>query len=282
MSIQKVRDLRSKAHEVQHGITKLYVEFRDKYRTEEAKIRTSDKYTAKGKEELIDRLKRRKTAELMQLSRSQHQLHDQYIAEASKLAEELAYQKAPKADAAKKERFDTAFHDIKTELMLTSNSERAKEKMKSFIEGLDEYEFFEAVKNDFRTLSKSIIEKASGQEQGKLREEMRRLFEDVKTKSKTDEAREAEVLVAQTENDVGSGLFKNIAIDAIRSDLGVEAADYANKPESYFKEYPDAEQIKPDEKTVDDVVAEAGAESRVVTLPIVTAKVSSSSPRTIR
>lgn len=260
MSIEKIKEYYESAHSVLNNSNGLYRQFREQFNEEKTKIDTNPNYSATGKKDLTQRLNDRKKAEFMLIAKSQKELFTSYLQEAQKLADSLAYQNVPKVDEVKKERFQKSFNELKTELLLTTNPRSAKDKLKEFIGKIDEYGLFEIVKNEFASLSESMIDKTPQSERGELTKDLRQMYDSVKHNSVPPESHEAYELLDQINMMLERPrIFSLIALDAIEKDLGREAKELANDPEIYFEKYPDEEKTKIGERTIEDVQAELNA-----------------------
>lgn len=257
MSIEKIKELQNKARQIESSIPKHYLEFRESLTGEILKIKGNKKYSESGKRELVEHLKKRKTVELMKWAREQYNQYDMYLREAYLISDRMAYRNIPKADAQKRGRFHNAFNDFKTELIFTNRPDDAIKKLRTFIEKTEEYEFISDIKREFSSLAKSIIEITDKDNVPKVRKELADLFEHTKNKSLPQESHEAFALLEQIESAVGSRIFNRVVQDAIKEDLGSEAAEYINKPNEFFEKYPEMEKIEPGIKTMEESLTES-------------------------
>src|SRR4051812_12611620 len=96
--IEKVRDLVTKAQQLQDDTTRAYRLFQDDFRKKQSEIKLNEEYSAKGKEKLVDSLKTRSTIEFLKGARQQQTAFKGYLKDAKKEAEAIIHAKSPAVD----------------------------------------------------------------------------------------------------------------------------------------------------------------------------------------
>jgi hypothetical protein len=240
-NIQKIKELVAQAQEIQQASTSDYRKFQDKFRKSIAEIELNRNYTGEYKRELKKALKKTATIELMQGSKQYKDKFDGYLKNARQLAKDVIYAKTPEVDQESLDRFSRDFRELKTEIMLSTPA-RGKEILQQFLGNVNEPALAEIVKNDFADLIQPIVSGA-GNEALHYKRDLLKAFEDVKTRSMDEEAREA-MQIAEYCDAAMSGKFFNLAVEsAVGSEFGRTAKEYLHNPDGYFEKFQEDEQI---------------------------------------
>jgi hypothetical protein len=250
-SIEQIRELTNKAHELRNGSTGLYRSFQEEFRAKRSDINANRDYTASGKVKLIEALQKKQTTKLLQLARSQHSQYRDLLKQAKKDAEDLIHSRAPKVDAEVQERFDKRLREFKTELMLT-NPQRGTQLLKDFVRSVEDQALAAQVKDQFSEIIQPILNDSS-------KPEISKLFEDVKSRAQNPETAEAQNLADFSESMMQSKFFDQLVEDRAGGDLGDAAKMFLNRSDEYFELYPEDDKSQSDLKTIDDVMLEESA-----------------------
>jgi hypothetical protein len=250
-SIEQIRELTNKAHELRNGSTGLYRSFQEEFRSKQSDIRNNRDFTPAGKQKLIESLQKKQTTKLLQLARSQHSQYRDLLKQAKKDAEDLIHSKAPKVDAEVQERFDKRLREFKTELMLT-NPQRGTQLLKDFVRSVEDQALASQVKDQFAEIIQPILNDSS-------KPEISKLFEDVKSSAQNPETFEAQNLADFAESMMQSKFFDQLVEVKAGEDLGDAAKMFLNDTDEYFKLYPEADKPQSDLKTTDEILLEEEA-----------------------
>lgn len=255
----KIRDLIEKSREIKQNSTKLYREFQEQFLKEKRKIELNSDYTAEGKDRLIKSLKKKKSRELLQISKNQRDLYMGNLNKAKELAEEVAFAKLPAVDQKKMERFDKSLSELKTEILLSTNPESAKVKLKKFIKSIDEYSLADKLKANFTELISPVIEQLDSKQKAQFKKDFQNMFDDVRKRSMTDEALETIELMDISNNLSQAKIFNQLVTQKAGENFGNEIASYINRPNDYFDRYPEDLEPISDTRTVEEIIEEENA-----------------------
>ncbi|MEG9297022.1 hypothetical protein V6B33_11200 [Mangrovibacillus sp. Mu-81] len=250
-SIEQIRELTNKAHELKNGSTGLYRSFQEEFRAKRSDISANRDYTASGKVKLIEALQKKQTTKLLQLARSQHSQYRDLLKQAKKDAEDLIHNKAPKVDAEVQERFDKRLREFKTELMLT-NPQRGTQLLKDFVRSVEDQALAAQVKDQFAEIIQPILNDSS-------KPEISKLFEDVKSRAQNPETVEAQNLADFADSMARSKFFDQLVEERAGGDLGDAAKMFLNRSEEYFELYKEEDKPQSDLKTTDEILLEEEA-----------------------
>lgn len=249
-NLDAIKEKLGQAHEIQHASTGVYRQWRDKYNEEVSKISANRDLSADGKYKMKELLKKRKTVELMKLSRQQIDEYRKVLSEASKEADKIANAKPAEVDPVKAERFEKSFGELKTAVMLAT-PEKAISILNEFIDATDEPALVDRIRAEFAAVVAPVIAQARPEQKQNLND----LFEHTRRKAKGPEAIEAEQLKATAEAMQNSGFFGLSVIKAVM-EISKEASDYVNKPETFFEKYPEAEKMNTALRSQEEVITE--------------------------
>jgi len=248
--LNEIKSIIDKAWSVKNDATGVYRAFKESVDAETAKITSSNKLTEEGKEVMLEKLKERKTVEALKLSKSQIDLYNDYLNQARKEADKVAFAKLTPTDKVKEERFDKQFAELKTKVMLSTPETGAK-LLKEFVEATDDQYLVDKIRNDFADTVQPII----GTADFKVKANLSDLFEHTKYKARGAESVEAERLIDQIDGMKNSRFFGKIVEDNAKS-LGKQAAMYINRPDEYFEANPDHMKMKTEMKTFEESILE--------------------------
>jgi hypothetical protein len=257
-NINDIRKVVEEAVNLKHGSTKLFREFNDSYRSKLSAIKLNNDYTVAGKAKLLESAKQRETTRLMRLAREQRQQFNIKLTQAKKDADAIIHAHAPKVDPIAQERFSKRFNEVKTQIAL-SNAKKGQELLKEFLASVNEQAFAEEVKDGFGDLIQPILNDVKGPETERVRHSLFNAFEDVRTKSQSPEAGEAQAVSEYVDALMNGKFFEGIVEEKVEEALGSNAKQFINDPEAYFEIYPKLDVPDKGMKTVEEIVEEENA-----------------------
>lgn len=190
----------------------------------------------------------------MKISKSQQDQYRSLLSEAQKEARKVADSKPAAVDKAIEERFEKAFGELKTAVMLAS-PEKAVKILNDFVEGTEEPALVDKVRAEFSTIIAPVIGQVKQEDKNKLID----LFEHTQLKAKGEEVIEAEELMEQAEGMSGQKFFGLAVMERVL-EVHAEAQKYLNTPDAFFEEYPGTEKINTKMRTEEEVMLEAASE----------------------
>jgi hypothetical protein len=256
--VQKVRDLVTKAQQLQDDTTRMYRLFQDDYKQEQAKIKSNEEYSTKGKEKLVESLKVRSTIEFLKGARQQQAAFKGYLKDAKKEAEAIIYAKTPAVDSEKMDRFSKKFNEVKTEILLASSPRRGKEILEQFLGSIDEAGLAVIVKDSFGEVIKPILADA-GPEAAKFKHDLMGSFEGLKNRSMDPEALEAIKLAEYAEASLNTKFYSPVVEQNVQQHLGKLAHTYMYTPDEYFSLFPEDEKPASPFRSVEQIMEEEAA-----------------------
>jgi len=257
-NIQSIRELVSKAQELQASSTGEYRKLQDYHKQELSKIRSNKDYSPSGKQKLMESAKQKTAIRFLHGAREARKQYDGYLTEAKKLAKDLIYAKTPKLDDEVVNRFQRDYKELKTAIML-SDARKGKALLQEFLQNINEPGLAEIVKEDFAEVIQPILNNVSGPDAAKYRSELLDEFESLKVRSMDADALAA-MQVADYAEAALNGKFFNLAVEqAIGENLGYTAKEYMHTPEKYFELNPEHDKPEAYERTIDDIIAEEEA-----------------------
>jgi hypothetical protein len=254
----QVRELIQKAHDIRQSSTGLYRAFQEQFIEDKLKIQQNRTYSDEGKRSLTESLVKRKSVELLQLTRSQKELYQHYLKQAKGIADGLAFAKPPKVDPEKEDRFNKRLAELQTELLLATSADSGKKKLESFIGTIDEHAFAVKVKGQFAELVTPILA-AAGPDGTRYRFELSHTFDAVRRQTMTPEALEAIECMELIEALSGSDVFNILVEEKAQEHFSAKTARFINKPEEYFAANPDDDKPVSKLKTVEEIFEEEAA-----------------------
>lgn len=253
-NLQSIKEKIEQAYDLKHASTGVYRKWQDEYRVEVNKISKNRNLTDSGKFKLKELLSERKTVELMKLSKSQQDQYRSLLSEAQKEARKVADSKPAAVDKAIAERFDKAFGELKTAVMLAT-PEKAIKILNDFVEGTEEPALVDRIRSEFSSIIAPVVGQSKQEDKNKLID----LFEHTQRKAKGAEVMEAEQLMEQAEGMSGQKFFSLAVMERV-IEVHPEAKKYLNSPDAFFEEYPGTEKINTKMRTEEEVILESASE----------------------
>jgi hypothetical protein len=261
MKIEKVRDLVTKAQQLQDDTTRAYRLFQDDFKKKQSEIKLNEEYSTKGKEKLVESLKNRSTIEFLKGARQQQTAFKGYLKDAKKEAEAIIHAKSPTVDAEKMDRFNKRFKEVKTEILLASSPRRGKEILQEFLGSIDEQGLAVVVKEEFGDLIQPILSSA-GADAAKFKHDLAKSFEDLKARSMDQEALEAIKLAEYAEASLNTKFYSPLVEQNVQQNLGKLAHMYMYNPDEYFETFPDDDKPVSRFRTVEEIMEEEDAKKQ--------------------
>ncbi|WP_226677083.1 hypothetical protein [Rossellomorea aquimaris] len=257
-NINDIRKVVDEAVSLKQGSTKLFREFNDSYRSKRSAIQLNNDYTVAGKAKLLDSAKQRETTRLMKLAREQREQFNSKLLQAKKDADAIIHAHAPKVDPVAQERFTKRFNEVKTQIAL-SNARKGQELLKDFLADVNEQAFAEQVKDGFSELIQPILNDVKGPDAERVRHSLFDSFEDIRVKSQSPEAGEAQAVAEYVDALIKGKFFEGVVEDKVEEVLGSNAKQFINDPDAYFEIYPKLDKPESTLKTVEEIVEEEQA-----------------------
>jgi len=256
--IEKVRDLVTKAQQLQDDTTRAYRLFQDDFRKEQSDIKNNEEYSAKGKQKLVDSLKNRSTIEFLKGARQQQTAFKGFLKDAKKEAEAIIHAKSPAVDAEKMDRFIKRFKEVKTEIVLASSPRRGKEILQEFLGSIDEPGLAVVVKEEYGDVIKPILAEA-GADAAKFKHDLMGSFEGLKIRSMDPEALEAINLAEYADAAMNTKFYNPIVEQNVQQNLGKLAHMYMYNPDEYFETFPEDEKPASPFPSVEEIMEKEAA-----------------------
>jgi hypothetical protein len=260
MKIEKVKDLVTKAQQLQDDTTRMYRLFQDDFKKKQSEIKLNEEYSTKGKDKLVESLKVRSTIEFLKGARQQQSAYKGYLKDAKKEAEAIIHAKSPTVDADKMERFTKRFKEVKTEILLAPSSRRGKEILQEFLGSIDEQGLAVAVKEEFGDLIQPILSGA-GNDAVKFKHDLAKSFDDLKNRSLDPEALEAIQLAEYADAAINAKFYNPIVEQNVQQNLGKLAHMYMYNPDEYFETFPEDEKPASPFRSVEEIMEEEEAKT---------------------
>lgn len=267
-TIQQIREHIDKARLAESLTTSEALERKRKVQAEMGEIMRNRDLSEIGRANAVSTLKQKHGIEFLQDAYKLKQIYMAELKKAREGADAIVYAKAKKPDAVKIERFEEELKALKTELMLTTRAETAKQKVEAFIQKhaktADDRYFALRVRDGFQQIAAPILESA-GTESAKYRAILGEMFERLDQASLSDDAREARQILDLADAMMERGtLFSGLVVESMTETLGREYASFLNNPEKFFADKPE---LKPEdyvhpEDTPQAKVARAAEEQR--------------------
>jgi hypothetical protein len=258
--IEKVRNLVTKAQQLQDDTTRMYRLFQDDFKKKQTEIKLNEEYSSKGKDKLVESLKTRSTIEFLKGARQQQTAFKGYLKDAKKEAEAIIHAKSPVVDAEKMDRFIKRFKEVKTEIVLASSPRRGKEILQEFLESVDEPGLAVVVKEEFGEVIKPILADA-GPEAARFKHDLMGSFEGLKTRSMDPEALEAIRLAEYADAAINTKFYSPMVEQNVQQNLGKLAHMYMYNPDEYFETFPEDEKPASPFRSVAEIMEEEEAKT---------------------
>ncbi|GAA0134731.1 hypothetical protein YSY43_15710 [Paenibacillus sp. YSY-4.3] len=249
MSYQKAKASLERAREIEQSSSGMMLAYKRNLASELSKIESDRRLTEEGKQEVKAETKQKHAIEFLQKS---HTMKQEYVASVKKAireAEKVIYTPPRKPDATRLGRFEDAFRSLKTELMFATSQRSALEKLRGFVETLDDPYLAKRVRDDFAEIAPQLlaapgdgtIAKGGPDLKVSTRAELGSMYDDLLKPFQSEDFRGAgEVLeVAQMLEEDPRIHRSPIVNDAAKEAFGSEYARYINDTETFFAANPE-------------------------------------------
>lgn len=170
--------------------------------------------------------------DFLQRAHKRKQAYLHHARKAYEFADAAIYEELPRPDDEKLRRFEMELRNVKTEIRLAANPQRAIQKLKEFVEKLDDAYTANLVRNDF---SEFITLIGAGNAE---KRELSGIYEELSQRFETDEVREARAILEAAKAAEYTDLFVGYIADAAVEILG-ETGKFVNQTEQFFGEFPE-------------------------------------------
>lgn len=232
--LQSAKDNLQKARDLQYSGTRFMLEYRQQVQKATGEVERDNRLSMEGKREAKQEIRKQLGIDFLQKSHTRKQEYVSTLKKAVRDADAVVFAAIKKPDATKVQRFESELHDIKTQLLLTTNAERGYEKLTSFISRLNDPYLAGIVRENFSELSSSILT-APGAD-AKIRLQLSGTYDQLKRNFETDEVREARDIMelanamAEDPHLYTSGIVHDSAVET----FGAEYGRYIDKTDSFF------------------------------------------------
>lgn len=251
MSYEKAKASLQRAREIEQSSSGLMLEYKRNLQAELSKIEADRRLTVEGKQEVKAETKRKHAIEFLQKTHTMKQEYASNIKKAIREAEKVIYTPPRKPDATKLGRFEGAFRSLKTELMFATSQVAALDKLRGFVETLDDPYLAKRVRDDFAELAPQLLTSpgdgsltkgiGGGEIKVSLRSELGAVYDGLLKPFQSDDFRGAsEVLEVAQMLAEDTRIHRSLIVnDAARETFGAEYSRYINDTDSFFAENPD-------------------------------------------
>ncbi|WP_342428432.1 hypothetical protein [Paenibacillus sp. FSL L8-0158] len=251
MSYAKAKASLQRAREIEQSSTGMMLEYKRKLSAELSQIESDRRLTEEGKQEVKAEAKQNYAIEFLQKT---HTMRQKYVANIKKTiqeAEKVIYTPPRKPDATKLGRFEDAFRSLKTELMFATSQKSAFDKLRGFIEKLDDPYLAKLVRDDFAELTTKVLatpgdgnsQKGTGaaavttsvrRELGEMYDGLMRPFQSEDFRGASEVLEIAQMLVED------SRIHRSVIVNsAAEETFGADYARYINDTDSFFVKHPE-------------------------------------------
>ncbi|MFM9327962.1 hypothetical protein [Paenibacillus mesotrionivorans] len=246
-----------KVKETQSTGTSFLLENKQKLTAESTKIEGNAKLSAEGKADAIQTLREKMGVEFLQTSYIRQQDVKRNAIKAKAAAEEILYAPAPKPDAKKLQRFESALKELRTHLMLSTRADSGYEALTSFIKrNIDGPYLAGVVRDQFAEIAAAITN--APEADGSLKLKLAATFERLKGDYESAEVKEARAIYEEAEAvEERPQLYSTgkIIQDAAEELFGKTHAQYINSPADFFS-IEGNESLKPEDVAEEPEVEE--------------------------
>ncbi|EES73324.1 hypothetical protein POTG_02076 [Paenibacillus sp. oral taxon 786 str. D14] len=247
MSYHKAKASLERAREIEQSSSSVMLAFKRDLAAALSKIDLDRRLTEEGKQEAKAEVRQKHAIEFLQKSHTMKQEYVANIRKAIREAEKVLYAPPRKPDATKLGRFEDALRSLKTELMFATSQRSALEKLRGFIDKLDDPYLAKRVRDDFADIAPKLLAApgdgtiAKGDIKVSVRAELGEMYDNLLKPYQTEDFRGAgEVLeIAQMLAEDSRIHRSPIVNDAAKEAFGEEYARYINDTESFFAEHPE-------------------------------------------
>jgi hypothetical protein len=243
--IADIADLIERAHDIRNTRAGAYRAFQDSYSSGQARIHKSGLSRVNRNAE--DIYERQQLRQLFRDIQSTTKSYKEALSAAKKQAEDVIHAAAPAPDREIVDRFERRLADLRTEILITPTPERASERLRDFIAGIDDPYFATRIRQEYAQLATPIIE-AAGNNAARFKLELSGAFEQLKETALTPEARQAVELHENAEALLQSRIYPMIVQDRISGTFGWKVSALISDPDAFFS----SDQFEQDENRIKD------------------------------
>lgn len=244
-SIEQVRQYFERARSMMELATKKAVERKRALQEEIRQVKADERLSGKGREEKIAEIKVKHGIEMLQEAYLLKQMYQAELRKARDGADAIVYAKPKKPDSVKLERFEDALKALKTELMLTTRTQDAKQKLDAFInqhiKGPEDRFFALRLRDEFQAIAESVLGAArtNREDVESLRARLREVYEALDTQTLSEAELEARQILEAAESSMDRSVYTQMVKDGMAEMLGRGVTKHLDNPEKFFEEHPE-------------------------------------------
>lgn len=253
--LQSAKGYIQKARDIQSNGAKFMLDYKQKHTAAVGEIESNRHLSEEGRRAAKDDVRKKLGVEFLQKS---HTLKQEYLAnlrKAAAAADAVVFAAVKKPDDESLRRFQADLRALKTGVMLSPNADRSYERLAAFVADINDAYLANIVRDEFSDIAAGIVSSAEG---ARLKPQLARMFDGLKSNHESDEIVEARgILEAAKEAEARPQLYTGgIVSDAAISTFGREYGAFIDNTDAYFER-------NVDDKPADYVDPESIAEKRL-------------------
>ncbi|MED1917506.1 hypothetical protein P4V64_19470 [Bacillus thuringiensis] len=230
--IEQARHHMGKAQSIRGGTATFLLQTKDAVTPQVSAASTDPNLSTEGRFQKAQEIRDRYGLDFLQRAYRRKQAFLHHSRKAYEFADAVIYEELTKPDDEKLRRFEGELRNIKTEIRLAANPQRAVQKLKEFVEKLDDSYIANMVRNDF---SEFITLIGSGDAE---KRDLSSIYRNLTQQFETEEIREARDIMEAAKAAETANLFVGFIAQAAQDVLG-DVGKLVNQPEKFFEEFPD-------------------------------------------
>ncbi|WDF02749.1 hypothetical protein [Shouchella hunanensis] len=245
------------AYDIQSGWAGFMLEQKAPLNEQLKEINQDKHLTSAGKLAKIDHARKKAGVEALKKMQTRKQQYVAELTKANKIADKVFYKKPKAPDAVTLERFNDRLREVKTQLALGSNESLSKQLLNSFVSSIKDPHLASLVRDDFLSLSQSILGIAD--DAATTKQEMSIIYEGLREKFESEEVKGSRQILEYTSEQIENpkiandgGMFEEKAVEL----FGKEIGQHIRNPEDYFATHPEE---KPEEYVDEELEADTKA-----------------------
>lgn len=232
-----------KALELKHAATSEYKALADKARAEISAVRSDLDLSAQGRQKRAVELMHQHGLKIMQFA----YVHRQKVHAALKRAKAAAHAEmkagAGKVSEEQRENFERAYNRTKTQLMLATRADKAKEVLNDLLTRVTEPALRSELADRFGELAENILT-ATGNDQ-QMRGQLAKVYDDLQESALSPEQSDARDVLENVEYLENSNVFGEAVHNNLNQLCGWQYASYINRPGEFFDTWVEYKNDKP-------------------------------------
>ncbi len=229
--IEQARQHMEKVHGIRSGTASFLLHTKSAVVPQVTAASTDPNLSSEGRYQKAQEIRDRYGFDFLQRAHKRKQAFIYHARKASEFADAVIYEQLPKPDEEKLRRFEGDLRDIKTEIRLAANPQRAIQKLNEFVAKLDDPYIADQVRNEFSDFITMI---GTGDAE---KRELSAIYQGLTQRFETDEIREARSILEAAKAAENTDLFFGYIADAVVEILG-DTGKFANQTDQFFAEFP--------------------------------------------